>query len=106
MSASHGFQRTLHDDAISPKVLFVLRACFIKNVFKLSLRIFDKNYSFWSLVKHNFVKLLLQWHNILAYIKHDLPDYILTDFFSGKFWNSRMFKITFTKNVLKSSVNN
>ena len=86
--------------------LAYLRAFLIKDAFKLSLRILDKNYNFGSLFKHNFVKILLQWHSILAYIKHDLLDYILPDFFSGKFWNFEMFKIDLTENFLKSSANN
>ena len=86
--------------------LAYLRVFLIKDVFKLSLRILDKNCNFRSLFKHSFVKILLQWHSILAYIKLDLFDYTSPDFFSGKFWNFGMFKITLTENFLKSSANN
>ena len=76
----------------------VVESLFFKDVLNLSLRILHKNYSFRSLFKNNFLKFLLQSHNILAYVKHDLPDNILADFsfffmfaffreFSDKFLN-------------------
>ena len=69
-------------------LLFVLlENFFINDVFKLTLRILDKVF------KVNFLEFLLQRHNILAYIKHNLTCSNLEDFFntcrkfSGEFLN-------------------
>ena len=83
-----------------------LRACFIKDVFKLILKILHKNY---RLFQHNFVKFLQQQFGVIAYIRHDLPGSTLADFFEilkNLQVNSGMLRRVFTKKLLEVPTNN